>query len=248
VPAGPGLALTKHLVLIHGIGANRCSWDAVRAALGAGIATLAIDLPGHGARRDHSFDLPLALAAVDDAVREASGPVVLVGWSLGGYVALAYASQRPESVHGLVLIGSSLIPNPAIRALFRVGSALAPLADLKLARRLVTAVLRRRYGRQAASTLACGVQPGDGLRALGAIARWDVRGWLDGVICRALIINGAHDRLFRWQEHDLARRHGRATVRTIRGTGHFAPLAAPEAVGELLTDFLAGSPSYGGLT
>lgn len=233
---------------MHGIGANRCSWDAVQRVVRNVHRSVAIELPGHGLRRDEPFDLPLALAAVDDAVREASGPVVLVGWSLGGYVALAYASRWPESVHGIVLIGSSMIPDFAIRALFSIGSMLAPLADLPPTRRLVAAVVRRRYGRPAAGTLACGVEPGNGLRALRAIARSDVGRWLEGVACPALIINGAHDRLFRWQEQAFARRLGRATVLTLLGTGHFAPLVAPEAVAEALLDLLAEIPVTRGLT
>lgn len=171
-------------------------------------------------------------------MRGASGPVVLVGWSLGGYVALAYASRRPEPIDGIVLIGSSLIPGRIVRALLRFGSALAPLAELGPIRRLVAALVERRYGRRAASTLVCGIEPGDGLRALRSIARSDVARWVAGVRCPALVINGAHDRLFRWQERDFARRLDRATVRTIRGTGHFAPLTAPEAIAEALVDFL----------
>ncbi len=238
MPAEPGGSGTFRLVLIHGIGANRCSWDALRAVLGESHPSLAIDLPGHGARRDRPFGLALAVEAVDDALREGNAPVVLVGWSLGGYVALAYASRRPELVDGIVLIGSSLIPNYAIRALFRIGSMLAPSAEVRPVRRLIAAVVRRRYGRRAASTLACGIEPGNGLRALRAIARSDVARWLDGVGCRALVLNGAHDGLFRWQERDFARHLDRATVRTIRATGHFAPLTSPEAIAEALTDFL----------
>ncbi|MDQ3407865.1 MAG: alpha/beta fold hydrolase [Chloroflexota bacterium] len=228
------------LLLIHGIGANRCTWDALRAALRDAHPSLAIDLPGHGLRRGEPFDLGSALEAVEGAVHQAKDPVVLVGWSLGGYVALAYASRRPERIAGIVLIGSSLIPGRAVRALFRTGSLLAPLADLGPVRSLIAAVIRHRYGRRAASTLACGLEPGSGLRALRAIARSDVGRWRDGVRCPALVINGAHDRLFRWKEHDFARRLGAATVLTIRGTGHFAPLTSPEAMAEALADFLEG--------
>jgi pimeloyl-ACP methyl ester carboxylesterase len=70
--------------------------------------TIAIDLPGHGARRDERFTIDAAAGAAREAIDEyADGKAVVVGLSGGGYVALALADSAPDRVNGLVLSGAS---------------------------------------------------------------------------------------------------------------------------------------------
>jgi len=66
------------------------------------------DLPGHG-RSAPLFPLSLdgAVAALDDALRGEAGPLDLVGWSLGGAIALHWAAARPERVAKLVLVATT---------------------------------------------------------------------------------------------------------------------------------------------
>jgi pimeloyl-ACP methyl ester carboxylesterase len=65
------------------------------------------DYRGHGQSRGHYADYTVtdwlqdALAVVDQLTK---GPLVLVGSSLGGWLALRVAELRPERVKGLVLI------------------------------------------------------------------------------------------------------------------------------------------------
>jgi pimeloyl-ACP methyl ester carboxylesterase len=87
--AGPGL-----LLLLHGLGATADVWTSMAPALERGWPGrwTAVDLPGHGG------SLPLSrvsfgalAAAVADEVPQ-DEPVVVLGHSLGGVVALALAS------------------------------------------------------------------------------------------------------------------------------------------------------------
>lgn len=237
---GASESASPSLILLHGIGANRCSWDAVRAALPEGARSVAIDLPGHGTRRSERFGLDRAIRAVDHALSEVGRPAVLVGWSLGGYVALAYGCRRPKNVAGIVLIGSSMIPNIAVRIVFSAAARVARLSETAAMRRLIPWIARRRYGRQAVDgTLRCGIEPGNGLRALRLIARWDIAGWLDGIQCDVLILNGAHDALFRWQDRRIAQRLRRASLRTMDRAGHLAPMTSPGDVAQAVGDFIA---------
>jgi pimeloyl-ACP methyl ester carboxylesterase len=97
------------LILLHGAGLNGHMWDAVRRDLDPAWRVIALDLPGHGARRGEVFTLAGASAAVAAAARSvAPAPVVLVGDSLGGYSAMAAAAALPqEQLRGLMLGGSS---------------------------------------------------------------------------------------------------------------------------------------------
>jgi pimeloyl-ACP methyl ester carboxylesterase len=97
---------TPRLVLLHGGAQNAHTYDTVALALGADLA--ALDLPGHGHSdgpseagidpRAQAEDVAQAIAAL------CAAPVVLVGMSLGGLVAINIAAQHPDLVRQLVLI------------------------------------------------------------------------------------------------------------------------------------------------
>ncbi|GLZ02595.1 alpha/beta hydrolase [Actinomadura sp. NBRC 104412] len=82
----------SRLVFLHGSGACATVWDGVLARLPATIGWTVLDLPGHGrSGRLPSYATGVVAAAV--AARIGPGePVVLVGHSLGGLVALTLAN------------------------------------------------------------------------------------------------------------------------------------------------------------
>lgn len=53
---------------------------------------------------DDLDDLKVAIAG---SIQQAKAPVLLVGWSLGGALAVQYAHEQPEQIAGLVLLQSS---------------------------------------------------------------------------------------------------------------------------------------------
>jgi pimeloyl-ACP methyl ester carboxylesterase len=96
------------LVLLHGSGSNSAMWTAEVAAWAPFFRIYAIDLigdPGFSApsrpRLDSGAYAPW-LADVFDGL--SLGAVSLVGTSLGGWLALDFATQHPERVHRLVLL------------------------------------------------------------------------------------------------------------------------------------------------
>lgn len=108
------------LVLVHGSQVNRAVWSRYGALLGPDVHVVAPDLPAHGARRHERFTWGAALATVDDAVGPDDGtPVVLVGHSLGGYVAMAWAAEHPHRLAGLALLGASGVPTGPGALLYR---------------------------------------------------------------------------------------------------------------------------------
>jgi len=101
-------AAAPSILLIHGSGMSAGAWvNQLRGSLKA-FRVAAIDLPGHG-KSD-----PIPQASVEgyaETVAEflealGSGPVLVVGHSLGGAIAIALAAQRPHAVTGLVLLAS----------------------------------------------------------------------------------------------------------------------------------------------
>jgi pimeloyl-ACP methyl ester carboxylesterase len=85
------------LLLIHGLTESRRMWDPLLPALAADHTVLAVDLPGHGE------SAPGASYAIDAMADEVAAVVrsvgmdapTVVGHSLGGVVATAYAAMHP---------------------------------------------------------------------------------------------------------------------------------------------------------
>ena len=86
------------------------------------VPVTAPDLPGHGARMAEEFTLEGALRTIDDAVRAASesGPVLLVGHSMGGLLSLAYTgADDPPPVAALIAASCTALPRGAALAAYR---------------------------------------------------------------------------------------------------------------------------------
>lgn len=101
------------------------------AAPGGALPVVALDLPGFGASPEPpapwgSPEYAQVVARVVEAL--GAGPVVLVGHSLGGRVAVRLAARRPDLVRGLVLTGAPVAPRTAPSA--------RPARSFRAARRL----------------------------------------------------------------------------------------------------------------
>jgi pimeloyl-ACP methyl ester carboxylesterase len=109
------------VVLLHGIRTSASMWRAQLEALEAeGIPARAVDLPGHGARLGERFTLDGALDAIDEEVDGLSGPVVLCGLSLGGYLALHWTAERGAGrIDGLLAAACGTTPHGAPLAGYR---------------------------------------------------------------------------------------------------------------------------------
>ena len=95
------------ILLIHGSGVNARYWiEQIRGL--AATRVLAIDLPGHGDSDDTVTQSVEHYADVVGSFIHALGesPVIVVGHSLGGAVALVLAARWPAAVQGLVLLST----------------------------------------------------------------------------------------------------------------------------------------------
>ncbi len=102
------------VVLVHGIRTSASMWRAQVAHLEErGIDVTAVDLPGHGTRLQETFTIDGAFEAIDAAVRAAAerGPVLLVGHSMGGLLAVEYVGREdPPPVAALIAASCTAIP------------------------------------------------------------------------------------------------------------------------------------------
>jgi pimeloyl-ACP methyl ester carboxylesterase len=98
------------LVFIHGMGTSAATWQACTAVLAHTHHTVAIDLLGHGQSPvpddPAAYTRDAALADIDDVLAGLAHRTVLVGHSLGGYLALAHAATRPAVAAGIVVLNT----------------------------------------------------------------------------------------------------------------------------------------------
>ena len=100
----------KVVVLLHGYLENMLVWEEFVPLLYKELRVITLDIPGHGISEVkgeiHSMDyLADTLALALDKLGIASATVV--GHSMGGYMALAFAERHPERLDGLVLLHST---------------------------------------------------------------------------------------------------------------------------------------------
>lgn len=90
------------VIFIHGWGLNKAVWEAIIAPLS--IPYKALNLPGHG-------DSPLAdntiQAWIQALIKDIPDNAILIGWSLGGLMALNIAHYYPQKVKAIGLIASN---------------------------------------------------------------------------------------------------------------------------------------------
>lgn len=92
------VASSLPMVFVHGWGQSRSAWYQQYDVF-AGAQYL--NLPGHGGAADADDWLAAVLAGLPDE------PCILVGWSLGGMLAMQLAAAYPARIAGLALVGST---------------------------------------------------------------------------------------------------------------------------------------------
>ena len=231
-----------HLVLLHGSGQQAGAWADVAPALLDDRTVHVLDLPGHGDSEpvEGTLHMSYLVEGVEAYLASLDGPAIVVGNSLGAWLATIAAHRHPETVARAVLVdGGALLNVPA------EGLSLVP-ADREAARRVMAAVRDPASPQLTDEELDELVTRSDG----GATARMlqDVPGLmahlLDGrlgeVVVPVEVVWGASDRLM---PLDYARRMTaalpRARLTVIERCGHIPPAECPDRFLAVLEELLA---------
>jgi len=253
---GMNLAFTDEgkgpaLVFVHGFPLNRATWRKQVDALRASYRIIVPDLRGLGKSETGDGAITMAQLAEDVhglLLQLKASPVILVGHSMGGYVALAFAREFSQALRGLVLVATrSGNDTPDAAAARRataekvkaegskiVVDAMAPkmLAstnhDLKMAEQ-VHAFMARSKPKGVIGAL------------LGMAERPDMTSMLAGIGVPTLVITGADDTIIPPTESEkLAKAIGGAQFNVIPNAGHLVAFEQPDAFNRVLGDWLNG--------
>ena len=195
-------------MLVHGLGLDHRMWERqVPALAAAGHRVIACDLPGHGradrpARAGSAYttaELAASLVGVLDEAEVSRG--VLVGFSLGGGVALQVALDHPSRVSALALVDTTAWPGPDAVARFGgraaaveaegVGVLVQPAIERWFTPEFVAAQgdIVRRYAAWIGENDAVGYAA-----ACRSLATLDLRARLGEIRCPTLVVVGDRDR------------------------------------------------------
>ncbi|OGO51587.1 MAG: hypothetical protein A2Z32_13335 [Chloroflexi bacterium RBG_16_69_14] len=242
-----GLPAAPAIVFVHGTRLTRSVWVAQLAGLSDEFRTIALDLPGHGTRADESFTLDGAADALSATIRDqaSGGRAVVVGLSLGGYVAMALAAREPDRIRGLVVSGATAEPVGLLSLPCLTLAAVVDRVEDDRLDRLNAAFLRRRYPPAIAEPIvAGGFWWRGGSAALRALVGERFIPRLAAYPGRTLILNGDLDVLFRLSAPAFAAAARDARRVRLAGATHLANLDRPAAFNEAVRRF-AGSLGTG---
>ncbi len=245
------------LVLLHGWGLNLRVWDRLTEALESAFRLIAVDLPGHGrsAWTEDARDPMGLIRRVHEAVSAVSTRYSLLGWSLGGQLALQWAASRPSEVERLILVATT----PLFSARPDWPHGMAPEVMDRFSTRLATdyrrtvseflelqvrgsagsvAVLEAlrsavfSHGEAAAEALVAG---------LDTLARSDLRPLLPGISTPALVLAGQYDRVTPPSaSRALAEALPDARYVEFRRAAHAPFLSHPDEFVRLVVEFMEG--------
>ena len=246
------------MLFLHGFMGCGEDWREVSTGLGEGFFRLAVDLPGHGA----SLGMPPERYAMECAARsvldvlDGAGVVraTVVGYSMGGRLALYLALRHPDRCAGLFLESASPgLEDAGERAARRRADEqkaerleggdlrgflkdwyrqplFAPLArDRGLLRRTIEDKMRNSPAGLASS-----------LRGMGTGSQPSLWAELPGLRVPALSVAGGLDEKFVGISRRMASLAPTMRPAVVPGAGHNVHAEVPEAYLSLLRDFLSG--------
>jgi pimeloyl-ACP methyl ester carboxylesterase len=228
------------IVFVHGTRLTRAAWAPQLDALADEFRTIAVDLPGHGTRSGERFTLDGAADVVAAAIREGSadGRAVVVGLSLGGYVAMVLAARDPECVRGMVLAGATAEPVGIRSVAYRALAVAMDRFDGPRLERLNAWFFRARYpGPIAEPIIAAGFWSKGGSQALRTLFGQRFTPRLATYAGPTLILNGEWDLLFRLSARTFAAAAQDAHRMRLAGALHLSNLDQPAAFNNAVRRF-----------
>jgi pimeloyl-ACP methyl ester carboxylesterase len=236
------------VVLLHGLAGHAGEWDALARGLSPRYRIVAVDQRGHGASERRPRDVSRA-AYVADAVA-VIGQLglhrpVLAGQSLGGHTALLTASAHPGLLRGLVLVEAGPgRAEPNVPA--EIGAMLDAWPTPFPSRR---AAVEFFGGGAVGEGWAGGLEERDGgwwprfdrdvmVQALAENARRSFWEEWAGITCPTLVVLGQSGIVPPHETEAMLQQRPQTVALSVPGAGHDVHLERPEALHQVLRDFL----------
>lgn len=252
----PAARAAQTLLFLHGLGGSAESWRAQLDALAPMVRCVAWTMPGYGrsrALRETTIET-LADAALSLVDSLGLDRVVVVGQSMGGFVAQELALRHPDRVERLVLVATTAAfgrpTDDGSVSMFNQGLLAARLQPLDDGRRM-TAVAREHIPTMVgpdcpalvvkdAAKIMGAIPPAAYRAALEALVTFDTRHRLGALSLPTLCLAGGLDTSATPAAMaELADLIPDARLEIIEGAAHLVNQEQPDEVNRLIRGFLA---------
>jgi 3-oxoadipate enol-lactonase len=237
------------LLFVHGFPLSRGAWQKQIDALRSSYRIIAPDLRGFGESQPGTAPISMTQYADDlhALVQQLkTGPVVLIGHSMGGYVLFAFLRQYPKLVHGLVLVSTRAGKDTPEAAAGR--RATAEKVQAKGVEVVIEAMAPKmlaadNHDRAMAEQVRGFMTPSTPEGVIGALLgmseRPDASAELAGISVPTLIITGADDMLIPPTESEkLAQTIPGSQLNIIPHAGHLVAFEQPDKFNHVLEEWL----------
>ncbi len=244
------------VLMLHGIGGNHAAFGPQMQSLAAaGFRAVAWDMPGYGASatvNPYTFEA-LADACITLLEHLQTGPVVLLGHSMGGMVAQEVIARRADLARAVVLAGTSPSfgrkPDGTVSQTWQqqfITSRTGPLDAGQTMAQLAQTLVPQMAGPvataqdlQLAIDCMSSVNPATYRLALQALLTFDQRANLPRIAVPTLLVAGQHDKsappaVIRAMADEIT--HSQYVQ--LAGLGHLLNLEAPAAFDAVVLAFL----------
>jgi 3-oxoadipate enol-lactonase len=233
------------LVLLHGYPLDHSIWQAVAPTLAEHARVIVPDLRGHGRTDAPEGKYPMRLVADDiacllDALEIPKA--VVVGHSMGGYVALAFAQAYPQRLLGLGMVASQAAADTPERREGRLVTArevlLNGMAEIAESMPAKLTTQARLIPMLRGLILATRPRGASGILQ-GMAERPDMTSFLAQIIAPAVVIAGGSDALIPVEKAiEMAHDMPHARLVTLPDAGHMPMVEFPERVAEELVELV----------
>jgi pimeloyl-ACP methyl ester carboxylesterase len=240
------------LLFLHGVGGSHAVWDRQLPYLSArGHRAVAWDQPGYGGRPlVEPYDLEhIAVALRREIESLGREPVVLVGHSMGGFVAQEGYARFPQLIKALVLCftSASFGGTGSDFAKQFIAARIGPLDEGRSMAEIAARIMPAMRGAKSApegigqaERIMAAVPPQTYRKAVTLLTTFDRRAQLPDIRVPTLLVAGSDDRTApaAVMERMAAKIPGAEFV-TLAGCGHLGPMDQPEEFNAALEAFLA---------
>jgi 3-oxoadipate enol-lactonase len=240
------------LILIHGYPLNRRMWEPQLGALSDIARVIVPDLRGHGGSEivpgintmdEMAKDIKELIESLD--IEE---PVILVGFSMGGYISFAFYRHYPNLVKGMILAATRATADTIETKVNREEAAAIAhekgseaITEMQLPKMLspltkdtkpeVVELARKIMVETPTQTIVADLR--------GMINRQDSTSSLQDITCPVLILHGSDDQFISVEEINLMQNNlENSRIKTIPEAGHLINIEQPELFNQAVREFI----------